>query len=84
MALRLSEQRLRLVPAPPEAAPGQAPGETAAGARDVHPVLESLEQSRKSNSDNNGTVPGARPSWGRDQGHLVNQALDLRKSWFAN
>jgi transposase InsO family protein len=34
MALRLSEQRLRLVPAPPEAAPGQAPGETAAGARD--------------------------------------------------
>jgi hypothetical protein len=53
-------------------------------ARDVHPVLESLEQSRKSNSDNNGTVPGARPSWGRDQGHLVNQALDLRKSWFAN
>ena len=38
-------------------------------ARDVHPVLESLEQSRKSNSDNHGTVPGARPSWDRDQGH---------------
>ena len=38
-------------------------------ARDVHPVPESLEQSRKSNSDNHGTVPGARPSWGRDQGH---------------
>jgi transposase InsO family protein len=34
MALRLSEQRLRLVPAPPEAAPGQAPGEPAAGPRD--------------------------------------------------
>jgi hypothetical protein len=38
-------------------------------ARDVHPVLESLKQSPKSNSDNHGTVPGARPSWGRDQGH---------------
>ena len=38
-------------------------------ARDVHPVLESREQSRKSNSDNHGTVPGARPSWDRDQGH---------------
>jgi hypothetical protein len=38
-------------------------------ARDVHPVLESLEQSRKSNSDNHGTVPGARPSRDRDQGH---------------
>ena len=38
-------------------------------ARDVYPVLESLEQSRKSSSDNHGTVPGARPSWDRDQGH---------------
>jgi len=38
-------------------------------ARDVRPVLESLEQSRRSNSDNHGTVPGARPSWHRDQGH---------------
>jgi hypothetical protein len=38
-------------------------------ARDVHPVLESLEQSRKRNSDNHRTVPGARPSWDRDQGH---------------
>jgi hypothetical protein len=38
-------------------------------ARDARPVLESLKQSRKSNSDNHGTVPGARPSWDRDQGH---------------
>jgi hypothetical protein len=38
-------------------------------ARDVRPVLESLEQSRKGNSDNHGTVPGARQSWDRDQGH---------------
>lgn len=28
-----------------------------------------LEQSRKSNSDNHATVPGARPRWDRDQGH---------------
>ena len=37
-------------------------------ARDVRPVLESLEQSRHS-SDNHETVPGARPSRDRDQGH---------------
>jgi len=53
-------------------------------ARDVRPVLESLEQSRKSNIDNPGTASGARPRQGRDQGHqppsLVNQALDLRRS----